>query len=177
MVRSAEEESLISVVRSLPQEEAGKVLNWARQLADLAGVLSNGPIPGLTRISLKQLRPRCNALKIRNRTAFEARGCRRGGVSRGHVTMSRPAVVLSTGVYHQHRPDVVVGLITTLAPNPLAPTDCALRDWKQAGLRAASYFRLFPVTLPQREVRPIGRLSDSDWASVQVCFKVGLGAE
>ena len=33
---SAQEESLISVVRTLPPEEAGKVLNWARQLADLA---------------------------------------------------------------------------------------------------------------------------------------------
>ena len=33
---SAQEESLISVVRALPAEEAGKVLNWARQLADLA---------------------------------------------------------------------------------------------------------------------------------------------
>lgn len=33
----AQEESLISVVRTLPPEEAGKVLNWARQLADLAG--------------------------------------------------------------------------------------------------------------------------------------------
>jgi hypothetical protein len=37
MVLSAEEESLISVVRLLPQEEAGKILNWARQLGDLAG--------------------------------------------------------------------------------------------------------------------------------------------
>jgi hypothetical protein len=37
MVLSAEEESLISVVRSLPQAEAGKVLDWARQLSDLAG--------------------------------------------------------------------------------------------------------------------------------------------
>ena len=33
---SSQEESLISVVRALPPEEAGKVLNWARQLADLA---------------------------------------------------------------------------------------------------------------------------------------------
>ena len=33
---SAEEESLISVVRTLPPEEAEKVLNWAQQLADLA---------------------------------------------------------------------------------------------------------------------------------------------
>lgn len=91
------------------------------------------------------------------------------------VTKTRPAVVLSTEEYHRHRPDVVVGLITTQTPAPLAPTDCPLRDWKQAGLRAASYFRLFPVTLSQREVRLIGRLSDSDWETVRECFRVGFG--
>ena len=37
MVLSANEESLIKVVRMLPAEEAGKVLNWAQQLADLGG--------------------------------------------------------------------------------------------------------------------------------------------
>jgi len=93
------------------------------------------------------------------------------------VTKTRPAVVLSTEDYHRHRPDVLVGLMTTQAPKPLAPTDCALRDWKQAGLHAASFFRLFPVTLPQREVRLIGRLSDSDWESVRVCFTAGFGVE
>ena len=36
MVLTAQEESLISVVRALPPDEAGKVLNWARQLADLS---------------------------------------------------------------------------------------------------------------------------------------------
>ena len=36
MVLSAQEESLISVVRALPPAEAGKVLDWARQLSDLA---------------------------------------------------------------------------------------------------------------------------------------------
>jgi hypothetical protein len=37
MVLSAREESLISVVRALPPDEAGKVLDWACQLADLSG--------------------------------------------------------------------------------------------------------------------------------------------
>ena len=37
MVLSANEESLINVVRMLPPEEAGKVLTWAQQLADLGG--------------------------------------------------------------------------------------------------------------------------------------------
>ena len=37
MVLSQREESLINMVRALPPEEAGKVLDWARELADLAG--------------------------------------------------------------------------------------------------------------------------------------------
>ena len=37
MVLSASEESLISLVRTLPPVEADKILDWARQLADLAG--------------------------------------------------------------------------------------------------------------------------------------------
>jgi mRNA interferase MazF len=93
------------------------------------------------------------------------------------VTKTLPAVVLSTEDYHRHRPDVIVGLITTQVPNPLGSTDCALQDWKRVGLHAASYFRLFPVTLPQREVRVVGRLSDADWNSVRACFKAGFGAE
>jgi PemK-like, MazF-like toxin of type II toxin-antitoxin system len=93
------------------------------------------------------------------------------------LTKARPAVVLSTEDYHRHRPDVIVGLITTQAPNPLAPTDCVLHDWKQAGLHSASFFRLFPVTLPQQEVRLVGRLSDSDWLSVRACFTAGFGGE
>jgi len=35
MVLSASEESLIKIVRTLPPAEAGKILDWARQLADL----------------------------------------------------------------------------------------------------------------------------------------------
>ena len=37
MELSVQEESLINVVRALPPEEAAKILNWAHQLADLAG--------------------------------------------------------------------------------------------------------------------------------------------
>ena len=35
MTLNTSEESLINVVRMLPPDEAGKVLDWARQLADL----------------------------------------------------------------------------------------------------------------------------------------------
>jgi mRNA interferase MazF len=93
------------------------------------------------------------------------------------TTKIRPAVVLSSELYHRHRPDVIVGLITTQQPIDLAPTDCELPDWRQAGLRQPSFFRLFTVTLLQREVRLIGRLSESDWTSVRTCFKAGFGSD
>jgi mRNA interferase MazF len=93
------------------------------------------------------------------------------------ITKTRPAVVLSTEDYHRHHPDVVLGLITTRQPQPFTPTDCDIRDWKQAGLHAPSYFRLFLVTLPQHEVRVIGTLSDPDWRNVLACFRAGLGGE
>jgi len=98
-----------------------------------------------------------------------------GAFPGAETTKARPAVVLSTELYHRHRPDVILGLITTQRPQHMAPADCELRDWKQAGLHQPSFFRLFPVTLPQRDVRLIGRLSDSDWESVCRCFKAGLG--
>jgi mRNA interferase MazF len=98
-----------------------------------------------------------------------------GGFPGANTTKIRPAVVLSTEVYHQHRPDVILGLITTRSTRDSAPTDCELREWQVAGLRQPSIFRLFLVTLLQREVRVIGRLSDSDWTSVRSCCKAGLG--
>lgn len=97
-----------------------------------------------------------------------------GAFPGAQLTKTRPAVVLSTEAYHQHRPDVVVGIITTRNPEPVMPTDCELIDWREAGLHAPSFFRLYPVTLPQREVRAIGRLSARDWTAVQRCLKTGL---
>jgi mRNA interferase MazF len=100
-----------------------------------------------------------------------------GAFPGAETTKARPAVVLSTELYERRRPDVVLGLITTQPPKQLAPTDCELHDWKQAGLHQPSFFRLFPVTLPQREARRIGRLSDSDWHSVRACFKAGFDGD
>ncbi len=93
------------------------------------------------------------------------------------MTKIRPAVVLSTELYHRYRPDVIVGLITTQPPKELAPTDCELRDWREAGLHQPSFFRLFTVTLLQHEVRLIGQLSEADWTSVRACFNAGFGSE
>jgi mRNA interferase MazF len=86
----------------------------------------------------------------------------------------RPAVVLSSKTYHSNRPDVVVGLITSQTKG-LGVTDYTLRDWQAAGLRTASVFRSFIVTLPRSaNLVVIGQLSERDWKGVRACVKVAL---
>lgn len=87
----------------------------------------------------------------------------------------RPAVILSSDLYHASRPDFIVGLITSQTAAALAPTDYLLLDWKAAGLRAPSAFRSFLVTIPRaaHSLR-VGRLSDRDWQAVQRCLAAAL---
>ncbi len=86
----------------------------------------------------------------------------------------RPAVILSSATYHANRPDVIVGLITTQA-TALGVTDYALQDWQAAGLRVASIFRSFIVTLPpSANLICIGQLSERDWKGVRACVKAAL---
>ena len=86
----------------------------------------------------------------------------------------RPAVVLSSATYHANRPDVIVGLITTQT-TMLGITDYVLQDWQAAGLRAASVFRSFIVTLPPAaNLVCIGQLSERDWQGVRACVKLAI---
>ena len=86
----------------------------------------------------------------------------------------RPAVVLSSAIYHANRPDVIVGLITTQT-TMLGMTDYVLQDWQAAGLRVASVFRSFIVTLPpSANLVCIGQLSERDWQGVRACVKLAI---
>lgn len=79
----------------------------------------------------------------------------------------RPAVVISSDVYHLNRPDVVLGLLTTQSRTATGPTDYPLQDWAIAGLHNPSVFRVFLATLPVTSVVVIGHLSDRDWLEIQ----------
>ncbi|MEH2122811.1 type II toxin-antitoxin system PemK/MazF family toxin [Nostoc sp.] len=86
----------------------------------------------------------------------------------------RPAVVLSSATYQAIRPDVIIGLITTQT-TALGITDYTLQDWAAAGLRVASVFRSFIVTLPpSANLVLIGHLSELDWKGVRACVKIAL---
>ena len=57
----------------------------------------------------------------------------------------------------------------------MGETDYALQDWAAAGLRVASIFRCFIVTLPpSANLVVIGHLSDRDRQKVRACIRVAL---
>ena len=86
----------------------------------------------------------------------------------------RPAIVVSTALYHAPRPDVIEGLLTTQLASANAPTDYIIEHWAAAGLRQPSAFRsyLAPVDVAGRP--PAGHLTDRDWAGVQACLAGAL---
>jgi mRNA interferase MazF len=91
------------------------------------------------------------------------------------TTKRRPVVVLSTATYHTHRPDLVLGLLTTDVAAAVAPTDYVLQDWAAGGLHQATAFRSFLSTIPASDVvRVIGQLSDRDWQEVKQRLRLAL---
>jgi mRNA interferase MazF len=85
---------------------------------------------------------------------------------------SRPAVVISSDIYHANRPDTVICFLTTQIAGANAPTDYVLQDWRAAGLNQPSAFRAFFVTVRKSEVTKIGHLSDADWNEIQARLKL-----
>src|SRR4030095_16474698 len=84
-------------------------------------------------------------------------------------TKRRPAVVVSSALYPQHRQDLVLGVLTSQVSRATTPLDYVLADWASAGLRQPSAFRAyFGMAIPTT-VRVIGHLSPRDWAGVQAC--------
>jgi mRNA interferase MazF len=87
----------------------------------------------------------------------------------------RPAVVVSSHLYHAHRPDLVLGVLTTQTASADTPTDYLLQDWQAAGLNRPSAFRAYFGMSERSAVRIIGRLSDRDWEGVRGCLERALG--
>ena len=87
----------------------------------------------------------------------------------------RPAIVLSSSTYHAHRPDVIVGLVTSQTAQATAPTDHLIQDLRAAGLRVPSAFRAFIITLPRSAIlNTVGSLAPADWQEVVARVKLAM---
>jgi mRNA interferase MazF len=86
----------------------------------------------------------------------------------------RPAVVVSSQPYHQHRPDLVLGVLTSQLSQATTPLDYILEDWASAGLRQRSAFRAYFGMARPSSVRVIGHLSARDWEGVQTRLRIAF---
>src|SRR5204862_4008241 len=87
-----------------------------------------------------------------------------------NVTKRRPGIVVSTTLYHDTRPDVIVGAVTTNLAQATSPSDYILQDWSAAGLHKPSAFRVYLITFEQSDIHLIGHLSDQDWNGIMNCL-------
>jgi mRNA interferase MazF len=91
-----------------------------------------------------------------------------------HSTKRRPALIISTELYQQERPDVILAVITSRISKSKAKTDYILQDWQSANLNKESAVRIFLFTLPQNKVTKIGKLSEKDWQNVQEKLRLSV---
>lgn len=87
----------------------------------------------------------------------------------------RPAVVVSSDLYHAQRPDVILGIITSNVAAANASTDYVLQDWQPAGLAKPSAFRSYFARATATSIRIVGRLSDRDLQSIRERIRVAFG--
>ena len=88
----------------------------------------------------------------------------------------RPALVISTDLYHSGEPDIILAAITSQMHSRIAPTDYRLRDWRTAGLLFPSIVKSLLVTVGPRSIRHrIGRLSEEDMAAFEIRLRRALG--
>jgi len=83
------------------------------------------------------------------------------------TTKVRPAVVVSSSLYHETEPDLLLAALTSRVAAATGPFDYVLSDWREARLRFASALKpvLFALD-PARVVHTIGALSAADLAQI-----------
>ena len=94
------------------------------------------------------------------------------------TTKIRPAVVISSELYHKTEPDLLLAAITTKVSAAINPTDYVLADWAQAGLRYPSALKTVLFTFaPTRVEYRIGALTQHDLDQVERCLRLALALE
>jgi mRNA interferase MazF len=79
------------------------------------------------------------------------------------TSKQRPAVVVSTGIYNDARPDVVLMAITGRVRDPLGFGEVAIAHWQVAGLLKASVVKPVLATFEQASIiRVLGALALED---------------
>ena len=79
------------------------------------------------------------------------------------TTKKRPAVVVSSPVYHQERPDIIIMAVSSQIRPSAFFGEVIITEWKEAGLLKPSVIKPILTTIEQGIVlRKLGRLGKED---------------
>lgn len=88
----------------------------------------------------------------------------------------RPAVVVSSTVYHRERPDLILMAVTSQVRPSASVGEAAIVGWQPAGLLKPSVLKPILFTLERSLVlRKLGRLQQPDLESLRHSLKAILG--
>ncbi len=92
-----------------------------------------------------------------------------------NTTKVRPAVVVSSFLYHTTEPDLILAAITSRVITATGPLDCIINDWQAAGLRYPSALKPVLLTLdPARVIYHIGVMTSADRAMLDQRLRAAL---
>lgn len=83
------------------------------------------------------------------------------------TTKVRPALVVSSSVYHASEPDLLLAAVTSNLAGAKSVVDYRLQDWQAAGLRYPPAFKPVIFTLdPARVLHRVGAISETDLSAI-----------
>jgi mRNA interferase MazF len=92
------------------------------------------------------------------------------------TTKVRPAVIVSSTLYHTVEPDLLLAALTSKILPDSGPLDYTLSNWQTAGLRYPSALKPVLFTLdPARVLHRIGALEPADMAQIDQRLLLALG--
>jgi mRNA interferase MazF len=91
------------------------------------------------------------------------------------ASKTRPAVVVSSGLYHRTRPDLLLAYVSSQISQAHPALDYVLADWSLAGLPKPSFVRpKIAAVEPSLVVHQVGSLSVRDQLEVDRRLRRGL---
>lgn len=92
------------------------------------------------------------------------------------TSKKRPAIVVSSAVYHRERPDLIVMAATSQIKSTTSFGEVTILDWKQAGFIKPSIIKPIFATVEKGLVlRKLGRLGEKERRDIQNALQVILG--
>jgi len=92
------------------------------------------------------------------------------------TTKQRPAVIISSQLYHENRPDIILMAVTSRIRSPLATGEAKIENWKDAGLVKPSVFKPLIATIEKEQIiKTLGSTTSEDQSRLTTIIETIIG--